>query len=280
MARFVVITPVLNGAKYLAATLESIRVQTDPDWIHYLVDGGSTDGSLDMIERALAEDPRRRLLTGGDRGIYDAVFKGFERAYADGMIDPETICTWLGSDDMLMPWAIATLRERFDATGAEWIGAIPTNWDSEGRLTQVHIQRWYPRRLIRAGWCTNRNIGGIQQESTFFTYSLLSKLPASTIEDIRRSRLAGDSMLWRAFARHADLVTTPTVVAGFRKHTENRSTIHIEDYYREIRESGVWIPPSWLTQWLQRFYRLFLTVMHATPFLNGMIKTTSNTTRR
>jgi glycosyltransferase involved in cell wall biosynthesis len=45
MAGFVIITPVLNGATYLAATLESIRVQTDPDWVHFLVDGGSTDGS-------------------------------------------------------------------------------------------------------------------------------------------------------------------------------------------------------------------------------------------
>jgi glycosyltransferase involved in cell wall biosynthesis len=279
MAKFVVITPVLNGATYLAATLESIRVQTDPDWVHYLVDGGSTDGSLDIIERALTEDPRRRLLTGGDRGIYDAVFKGFERAHAEGMIDPDTICTWLGSDDLLMPWAVATLRERFNATGAEWMGAIPTIWDSEGRLAEVLQHCWYPRRFIRAGWCNPRILGGIQQESTFFTHSLLGKLPASTIDNIRRSRLAGDFLLWRAFARHAELVTTPTVVAGFRKHTDNRSTIHIEEYYREIQDSGVWIPPAWLAHGLQRSYRLFLSAIAATPYLGSMAKKTFNPTR-
>lgn len=279
MARFVVITPVLNGATYLAATLESIRVQTDPDWVHYLVDGGSTDGSLDIIERALAEDPRRRLLTGGDRGMFDAVFKGFERAHAEGMIDPDTICTWLGSDDLLMPWAVATLRERFDASGAEWIGAIPTIWDSEGRLTEVLQQCWYPRRFIRAGWFNQWILGSIQQESTFFTYSLLSKIPADTIEYIRRSRTAGDFMVWRAFARHADLVTMPTVVAGFRKHGNNWSTLHIEDYYREIRESGVWIPPAWIANWMKRFYLLSFSVIKSTPFHNRIVKTTNNTIR-
>ncbi len=254
MARFVVITPVLNGANYISATLDSIRTQTDPNWVHYLVDGGSTDGSLDILARAVAEDPRRRLLTGKDRGLYDAVFKGFERALADGVIEPDTICAWLGSDDLLMPWAIATLRERFDATGAEWIAAIPTIWDREGRLARVLTQRWYPRSLIRRGLCNPRILGGIQQESTFFTHSLLAKLPATTIETIRASRLAGDFLLWRAFARYADLVPITTVVAGFRRHDTNLSTIDVEKYYQEIRDSGVWIPPAWLGRLLHRFY--------------------------
>lgn len=257
MANFVVITPVLNGAKYLSAMLDSIRAQTDPDWIHYLVDGGSTDGSLDIIAQAGAEDPRWRLISGKDRGMYDAVFKGFDRALADGVIRPDTICAWLGSDDLLMPWAVAVLRERFDATGAEWMGAIPAIWDSEGRLALVLRQQFFPRQLILAGLCNPRILGGIQQESTFFTHSLLAKIPGKTIESIRTSKLAGDALLWCAFARFADLVPVPTIVAGFRKHDGNLSTIHVENYYREIRESGVWFPPPWLARLLQRGYILF-----------------------
>jgi glycosyltransferase involved in cell wall biosynthesis len=256
MARFVFVTPVLNGATYIKATLDSVGAQTDPDWVHYLVDGGSTDGTLEIIARAVAEDPRRRLLTGTDRGLYDAVFKGFDRAGADGVAEPDTICGWLGSDDLLMPWAFATLRERFDATGAQWMAAVPTIWDYQGRLVLVSQPNWYPRQLIRAGLFNPRILGGIQQESTFFTYSLLAKLPAETLETIRAAKLAGDSFLWRAFARHTDLVPITAAVAGFRKHGGNFSTVAMETYYREIRDSGVWIPPAWLARVLRRGYRL------------------------
>lgn len=256
MARLVVVTPVLNGATYIEATLESVRAQTDPDWAHYLVDGGSTDGTLDIIARAVATDPRRRLVTGQDRGLYDAVFKGFERAYADGELQPETICGWLGSDDLMMPWAVATLRERFEETHAEWMAAVPTIWDHEGRLALVLRPNWYPRQLIRAGLFNPRILGGIQQESTFFTYSLLARLPTDTVEAIRAARLAGDSFLWRAFARYAELVPIPATVAGYRKHGGNLTTIEEDRYYQEIRDSGIWIPPAWLGRTLRRGYQL------------------------
>jgi glycosyltransferase involved in cell wall biosynthesis len=257
MAKFVVITPVLNGSKYISALLDSILVQTDPNWVHYLVDGGSTDGSIEIMMRAVEVDRRRKLLTGRDEGIYDAVFKGFERALSDGELQAETICTWLGSDDLLMPWAIATLRQKFDVMGAEWMGTIPAIWDGEGRLTMVLRQKWFLRELIQAGFCNPRILGGIQQESTFFTYALLAKVPAQTMDTIRRSKLAGDALLWRAFARHTDFIPIPTVVAGFRKHEANRSTLHREQYFEEIRNSGVWLPPLWLARRLQHIYRLF-----------------------
>jgi len=271
MARFVVVTPVLNGAKYLSATLDSIKAQTDPDWVHYLVDGGSTDGSIKILECALAEDPRRRLLTGSDRGIFDAVFKGFECAANDGCMEPATICAWLGSDDLLMPWAVSTLRMWFEASGAQWMGAIPTIWDSEGRLAMVLKQIYYPSALIRAGLCNPRILGGIQQESTFFTHSLLANLPIDTIEKIRSTNLAGDFLLWRAFARYSKLATIPTVVAGFRKHTHNRSSIQMEEYYREIRDSGVWIPPEWLAKWFRRFYWVSFSMYPDKSYLNRLV---------
>jgi hypothetical protein len=77
-----------------------------------------------------------------------------------------------------------------------------------------------------------------------------------TVETIRTAKLAGDSFLWRAFARHTDLVPIAAAVAGFRKHGGNFSTVAMETYYREIRDSGVWIPPAWLARLLRRVYRL------------------------
>lgn len=246
MTRFVVVTPVLNGATFIGATLASVKAQTDSDWVHYVVDGGSTDGTLGLLEQAVVEDPRRRLVTGRDRGLYDAVFKGFERALSDGFTDPHTVCVWLNSDDLLMPWAFATLRQEFDKIGTEWVTGLPTLWDSTGRLVLVQTYNWYPRKLIRAGQFHGHSLGWIQQESTFFTRSLLSKIPDATIETIRVNKLAGDFLLWREFASHAVLVSIVSAVAGFRNHGANASTTQMSQYFDEIKAAGVWVPPSWL----------------------------------
>jgi glycosyltransferase involved in cell wall biosynthesis len=246
MTRFVVVTPVLNAATYIAATLESVRGQTDSDWVHYLVDGGSTDGTLDVLAQAAAEDARRRIVTGRDKGLYDALFKGFEHASADGFNDPRTICVWINADDLLMPWAFTTLRRAFDETGAEWITALPALWDKEGRLVVVQPYNWYPRRLIRAGQFHGRSLGFIQQESTFFTRELLSRLPESTVEGIRNTKLAGDFLLWREFAYYTALVSIAATVAGFRNHGANASVTQFASYFDEIKDAGIRIPPTWL----------------------------------
>ena len=56
-----VITPVYNAARWLPATLASVRAQTLTDWEHILVDDGSTDVSLDILETAAREDARLRV---------------------------------------------------------------------------------------------------------------------------------------------------------------------------------------------------------------------------
>lgn len=255
MTRFVIVTPVFNCASFVEQTLASVQAQTDDDWVHYLVDGGSTDGTLELLVRAAAEEPRRRLVTGRDRGMYDALFKGFEHAAADGFWDPNAICVWLNGDDLLMPWAFARLRQAFDETAAEWITALPAGWDKEGRLALVQPYNWYPRRLIRAGQFNGRSLGWIQQESTFFTCSLLSRLSDGTIETIRQNRLAGDFLLWREFSRHTRLVPIATAVAGFRYHGNNASATQLEQYFKEIEAAGVWVPPSWLGRLLRVCFR-------------------------
>jgi glycosyltransferase involved in cell wall biosynthesis len=260
MPRFVIVTPVLNGAEFIPATLDSVRAQTDGDWVHYLVDGGSTDGTLDILAQAAEEDPRRRIVTGEDRGLFDAWFKGFERAYADGITDPETICGWLGSDDLIMPWAFATLRQYFDQPGVEWVSALPCIWDAEGRLNIVQPFNWCPRRLIRAGLFNNRSIGSLQMESIFFTRRLLSRLSPDVLESIRTKKLAGDFQLWREFARHAELVPVMTAVAGFRLHGANLSSVQKDAYLREVKEAGGRLPPAPVGRVLRVSFRLLTLI--------------------
>jgi glycosyltransferase involved in cell wall biosynthesis len=249
------VTPTFNCAHYIKETLESVRAQTDGDWIHFLVDGGSTDGTLPLLQQAAESDPRRRVISGPDAGLFDALFTGFDQAAADGIVDSGTVCVWLNGDDLLMPWAFARLRQAFDESGAEWITAIPSHWDASGRLAFVSPYHcWYPRWLIRAGQFNGRSLGWIQQESTFFTYGLLSTVSPDAVATIRLQKNSGEFLLWREFAKHSSPTPLMTVVAGFRQHTTNSSSTNMERYYSEIEASGVWIPPEWLGRQFRRVW--------------------------
>ena len=257
MPSIVIVTPVLNGARFINETLSCISNQSDSDWVHYVVDGGSSDGTQEIIRSSMTNEPRRRLIEARDRGMYDAVFNGFDRARADGFGDPASICLWLNSDDLLMPWALAILRAGFARSGADWMTSLPGFWDVEGRLQMILPYAWYPRALIRLGLFQDGALGFIQQESSFFTRKLLDTVSAETIEAIRSSRLAGDFMLWRAFARTTGPLPLPMPLSGFRGHGANASVTQMDRYYAEMAASGARIVPRPLGRVLRWLFRPF-----------------------
>jgi len=262
MSRCVIVTSVLNGARYLEATLASVDAQTHDDWIHFVVDGGSTDDTLDIVRRSTAAEPRRILVTGPDRGMYDGIFKGFDRARSDGGA-PDDICLWLNADDLLAPWALSTMVQAFTAWDADWLTAFPAQWDARGNLEFVHPRAWYPQSLIRAGLFSGRGLGWIQQECTFFTRRLLDLVPPARLAAIRNTKMAGDFLLWREFARHRPLLSVPTVIGGFRSHGGNASIQGPEVYYRELRQAGIFLPPAILGRPLRALYLLMATLVTA-----------------
>lgn len=257
--RFFVVTPVLNGARFLPEMLASIDSQNFPGWTHYVVDGGSSDGTVELVRRSIEGEPRRRLLQGRDRGLYDAVFKGFEAIEAEGLGDDD-VCLWLNADDLLAPWAFATMCQAFDLYGADWVTGQPGQWDAEDRLVLVRPSGWYPRRCIKNGWFNSLCLGWIQQESTFFTARLLRQLRPDVIETIRSARLAGDFLLWRAFAEFSCLEVAPTFIGGFRMHGANLSMEGGDRYMQEARAHGAFVPPSGVRQILRVLYWAITTI--------------------
>lgn len=250
--RFLVVTPVLNGAHFIRQTLASIDAQTNGAWTHIVVDAGSTDGTQDIVRDSVVHEKRRQMITGPDRGLYDGVFKGF--AELGGA--PQDICFWINADDMIAPWAFATMAQAFDEAQAEWMTALPAQWDADGRLRAVMPLGWHPRKLIRAGLFTPQGLGAIQQESTFFTRGLLDRLTGEARERIRGSKLAGDFLLWCAFAEMAPLITVPTMISGFRNHGANASIAGYNAYLDEIRAAGIAIPPAFLGRAMRGIYRI------------------------
>lgn len=240
MAAISVVTPVRNGERYIAETIASVQAQSLADWEYWIIDGNSTDRTLEIVRRFAASDARIRYISEADRGMYDAMFKGLERASAP-------LCCWINADDKLMPWAFESVRRYVQTTGAEWVTGVAAFLDAQGVLHSVGAPKWYPRSLIRLGLFHGRCLGFIQQEGTFFTRELFNKIDPRLKQNIRVQKVAGDFLFWAALSRHASLKTLPTVLAAFRIHEHNASA-ELSAYYREVAQAGYPVPPSFLGQ--------------------------------
>lgn len=235
-----IVTPVLNGERYIAETIRSVQAQTYTDWEYLIVDGGSTDRTPAIVRDIAASDARIRYVCEPDQGMYDGLFKGLERSSAP-------LCCWINADDQLMPWAFEAVTRYRRATGAEWVTGIGAYLDARGVMHSVAFPRWYPRKLIRLGLFHGRCLGFIQQEGTFFSRALLNKIDARTVRLIRSQKVAGDFLFWTALSKYAALRTLPTVLAAFRMHSSNASADQAA-YYREISRAGYVVLPGLLAR--------------------------------
>ena len=95
--RITIITPSLNQGEFLEDTIHSILNQNYPNLEYFIVDGGSTDNSVDIIKKY--EHRINWWVSEPDRGQSHAINKGLVRATGD-------IINWINSDDLLFPGAL------------------------------------------------------------------------------------------------------------------------------------------------------------------------------
>ncbi len=106
LPRISLITPSFMQVAYLGQCLASVREQAYPSLEHIVVDGGSTDGSRTLIERAASD--LAWWCSGPDKGQSHAINKGLAHATGD-------VFGWLNSDDMLLPGALEVVGRAFAA---------------------------------------------------------------------------------------------------------------------------------------------------------------------
>ena len=108
-----VITPVLNGGfvPLLELTLRSVAAQKYRNLEHIVIDGGSTDQTLDILRRFRSSIPFR-WVTEKDSGMYSAINKGIAMARGD-------VLAYLNADDLYLPWTIESVVGRLKATSAD-----------------------------------------------------------------------------------------------------------------------------------------------------------------
>ncbi|HYL64318.1 MAG TPA: glycosyltransferase family 2 protein [Candidatus Methylomirabilis sp.] len=214
------ITPVWNSAKYIEDTIRSVLSQNYPNLEYFIVDGGSTDGTLEIIPKY--ETQITGWITEPDNGMYDALNKGFAKTSGE-------IMGWISATDMLQPGGLLRVGEIFrDLPAVEWIAGRPVQYNEAGDVTEIGGPPRWARLRYLAG--ANRYI---QQESTYWRRSLWERA-GSRVDSSRRN--GSDSELWIRFFRHARLYAADARIGGFRMHADSLALRDLAAFDRILDE--------------------------------------------
>jgi glycosyltransferase involved in cell wall biosynthesis len=207
------VTPVFNSARYLEATIRSVLSQGYPNLEYVIADGGSTDGGVEIIRKY--EPQLHAWFSEPDRGMYDAINKGFARTSGEAM-------GWISATDLLHAGSLFVVGSVFRTfPDVEWITGRPTGFSDEGMAVETLRLRQWSRMRFLAG--ANRYI---QQESTFWRRSLWDRA-GGRVDDSRSS--ASDFELWVRFFRFAKLYPVDALIGGFRSHPDSLGLRNLEE---------------------------------------------------
>lgn len=226
--RLSIVTPSFNQAAFLEQAIQSVLGQNFPDLEYVIMDGGSTDGSVPIIEQHAAR--LTHWTSAPDGGHYAAVNAGFAHTTGE-------IMAWLNADDQYLPWTFSVVAEVFaQFPEIEWLTTRwPLRWDRRGRAVRCAARRGYSRAsFFRGAYVPEGQRDVIQQESTFWRRSLWEKAGGRLDTSFP---LGGDFELWARFFQHAELFAVDTPLGGFRVHGEQRSALQREQYDRDVRRA-------------------------------------------
>jgi glycosyltransferase involved in cell wall biosynthesis len=196
-----VVTPSFNQAKYLETTIASVLMQREDIHEYFIYDGGSTDGSRDIIETHAGQ--LDFWTSEKDEGQSHAIQKGFARATGEVLL-------WLNSDDVLLPGAIRRVREAF-AENTHW--DVLTGWsiflDQNNMITRVNHVPYESR-----GWA-QRGVLHVCQQTCYFRRSLYERVGGIDVN----LHCSMDIDLWlKFFDTNACWGHLPALLGGFRQH--------------------------------------------------------------
>jgi len=206
-----IITPSFNQARYIEATIQSVLGQDYPRIEYIIVDGGSTDGTIEMIKKY--EGKLSFWVSEKDKGQTDAINKGFTRATGD-------ILAWINSDDTYEPGAIsAAVKCLQEHPEAGMVYADCNFINEDGRVIGKFGSAQTDYRLLRQGYVH------IPQQTMFFRANLWKQVGPLDPSFY----FAMDYDLWTRLAARTELKYLPGQVwANFRLHTSGK-TIAADD---------------------------------------------------
>jgi glycosyltransferase involved in cell wall biosynthesis len=246
-----VVTPSMNQGAFIEETIRSVLEQDYPRIEHIVVDGGSTDRTLDVLRRY----PSVRWISGPDQGQADAVNKGFAMARGE-------IFGWLNSDDLYLPGAIAAAVETLRETGC---GLVHGGWrqidESGAFMRDVEAVPFDLRRQLDYA-----NL--VAQPGALFTREAFEAVGGLDVT----YRYAMDYELFLRIGAHFDVRHVDRVLAAYRYHPQSKTVAESEGFvdetFRAARAHGARLRSRMVIDfylprrrpWLYRFVRAYRLV--------------------
>jgi len=133
-----IVTPSYNQAEFIEKTILSVLGQEYPNLEYIIIDGGSTDGSVDIIKKY--ENRITYWVSEPDEGQAHAIRKGFGKCTGD-------ILAWLNSDDVYIPGAFIEVAERFKKGDCDFVYGDELMIDSDDKVIGERPQLPFPGKL-------------------------------------------------------------------------------------------------------------------------------------
>lgn len=216
-----VVTPSLNQGEFIERTIRSVLEQRGDFDLEYLVcDGGSTDGTLEILERYA---DRVRFVVEPDTGQANAVNKGLRAVSGD-------VLGWLNSDDLLLPGALARVADAFRASSELlWLHGRCEIVDEEDRP----IRRWLSaykdyrcRRYSREALLVENFVS---QMTVFWRRAAQERV--GVLDEALRYTFDYD--LWLRLSALQDPLFLDEKLAAFRWYTRSKSGADFEKQFAE-----------------------------------------------
>jgi len=220
LPRITVITPSYNQGKYIEQTIASVLVQEYPNLEHLIVDGGSTDQTLEVLRKY---GQQLRWVSEPDRGQSHAINKGLAQATGD------VIC-YLNSDDLFTPGALSRVGRFFqDHPQAFWLTGKCRIVNQDGneirRPGTLYKNFWLHRRSLKVLSVLNY----ISQPATFWRREAFDRVGYFD----ERWYFAMDYDYWLRLGQHYQLWFLDETLACFRVHPASKGSSSAKSQFDE-----------------------------------------------
>jgi glycosyltransferase involved in cell wall biosynthesis len=229
--RISIVTPSYNQGRFIEETMRSVLLQGYPDLEYIVMDGGSTDHTVEIIrpyEPWLAYWVSER-----DRGQTQAINKGMERATGE-------IVAWLNSDDLYLPGALARVASVWEQGQTHWLVGKVVIGKSLGSPDNQTLRISSSRAFleIAGGWLLKgRHRRTFTQPEVF-----ISRRAWTAVGGLfERLSLLMDYHLWAKLSAQGYAPRyVPEAVAFFRLHESQKTQPSTSDYHIRARGERSW----------------------------------------
>jgi hypothetical protein len=217
------VTPTLNQAEYLEETLRSVLAQSYPHLEYVVMDGGSTDGTLEILDRY--RPMLSACVSEGDQGQSDAINRGMALGSGE-------ICGWLCSDDTLTPGTLQAVGEYFAShPDCQWLAGagLFVDLESEGR---GHLAAGLDGEMALLDYWRYGMPGHyVPQPSCFWRRELWDAVGGVNVAN----HLTMDYELWLAFHSRTTLHTIERTLSVSKLHPGAKSRRCHRQQYADMR---------------------------------------------